>query len=757
MAGESDVNNKKKESMLAFLLAMSAGLPGVCLAEPLPAEAMLADAGDQSEMADLLAIIEEQTEIATKSKLNADYVPGMVTVLKGDEMAVRGMRTVAEALGQVVGIDTRIDRLTDPKLVVRGTGEAFASGNIKYMLNGVDLIDSDSGYSPLLNMPIANVQRIEVIRGPGSAVYGEFAYTGVVNVITRREQSQVYLDVGQNEHLGGGATLSMDDPGSDLSVNLNVSTWQTTGKGVRTGQDFLYGLYEYTYKPLILPLAGVPTFVEPGVADLLNDPAATSNAPGYSHEQKKSSSVTLDARYADSEVLLQWMKDEKGDGFGTVNTLSDVDGLTHQNTYYSLTLSHRYALSRQVSASLKAGALKSEGDYYAQAFPSNFVLMEDDYICQAFGGIPGVCPTPLGDYDSSPDVVILPAGFLGIGHTEEIRRHLGVDFSWRPSERHNVLLALEGAWIDLVDAWEENNLDLATNEYTDGAMVRRPRLEAGAERDILSITLQDEFKVTDNLDLTLGLRRDDYSDVGINVSPRVAAVWRLHKQHILKAQYAEAFRPPTFWEAARGVAGQELKPQTIDTYELAYIFRDVGRVARATLFMSDMKNLISEDSLLNYLNQPGVEQKGAEFEIEARLSDSLRLDANAAYLDMNAKPGTTSIYGYNDWLSHVGLAYQPVHGVTVYGQVKHVSDFYREAIDARDKLSGYTTADLTVSVIDRLASGAALRLGIKNLTDAEMKVPAPYALDGLGNKFPTYVGDYPRPGRLWWMELSYEF
>jgi len=52
------------------------------------------DSEDQEEHLRLLEVIEKHTEIATKTRLNADFVPGIVSVLYGDELQARGIRSV---------------------------------------------------------------------------------------------------------------------------------------------------------------------------------------------------------------------------------------------------------------------------------------------------------------------------------------------------------------------------------------------------------------------------------------------------------------------------------------------------------------------------------------------------------------------------------------------------------------------------------------------------------------------------------------
>ena len=97
---------------------------------------------EQVELQQLLALLEEQTTIATKTRLNSDYVPGMVTVLHGDKLEGTGAHTVWEALARVPGIELSIEETGRKQIVVRGIGRTYASGNIKIMLNGVAMMAS---------------------------------------------------------------------------------------------------------------------------------------------------------------------------------------------------------------------------------------------------------------------------------------------------------------------------------------------------------------------------------------------------------------------------------------------------------------------------------------------------------------------------------------------------------------------------------------------------------------------------------------
>ena len=142
------------------------------------------DNEDNEEILKMLEVIEQHTEIVTKTKLNVDYVPGMITVLYGDELEALGIQTMVEALSLVPGFEISMDQMGLDQIIVRKIGKTFSSGNVKFLLNSVSVNTIFNGFGESIHrIPISLIDRIEVIRGPGSAMHGEFAYVGVVNVM----------------------------------------------------------------------------------------------------------------------------------------------------------------------------------------------------------------------------------------------------------------------------------------------------------------------------------------------------------------------------------------------------------------------------------------------------------------------------------------------------------------------------------------------------------------------------------------------
>jgi len=201
-----------------WIAACGAALACAC------ATASAQEAEDEA-LAELLDVIAEETDIATRSRQNADYVPGIVSVLSGDELRALGARNALDALALVPGIEISRDDVGSATLRVRGLEFFFNTGNVKVLINGVDTSFQISGRnSALLLLPIELVDRIEVIRGPGASVHGDFAFTGLVNVVTRTDRKAVAIEAGSGSARSANASWSGNAGGLAFATNVAATT-----------------------------------------------------------------------------------------------------------------------------------------------------------------------------------------------------------------------------------------------------------------------------------------------------------------------------------------------------------------------------------------------------------------------------------------------------------------------------------------------------------------------------------------------------
>lgn len=126
--------------------------------------------------------------VVTASRYGQDPLdaPSSVTILSGDDLRASGATTIWDALRRVVGVEVASMSSSTPYLGIRGfNGEL--TNKVLWLVDGRSIY-LDFIASPLpINLPVVldEIERVEIIRGPGSAVYGANAVTGVVNIITR--------------------------------------------------------------------------------------------------------------------------------------------------------------------------------------------------------------------------------------------------------------------------------------------------------------------------------------------------------------------------------------------------------------------------------------------------------------------------------------------------------------------------------------------------------------------------------------------
>ena len=163
-----------------------------------------------------------ETAIATKTNMDADHVPGMVTILKGDDLEKRGARTVGEALNFVPGMLISTGNNGNVRNTIRGipTGTSYKT---KMMLNGVPINASPEGEAaPLFFIPIEQVERIEVIRETRLRDLRKMGIFGVINVVTRQEGNRLFGRFGSFESHNAGVVASYDDH-EGFKASLNAS------------------------------------------------------------------------------------------------------------------------------------------------------------------------------------------------------------------------------------------------------------------------------------------------------------------------------------------------------------------------------------------------------------------------------------------------------------------------------------------------------------------------------------------------------
>ncbi|GLR16325.1 vitamin B12 transporter BtuB [Portibacter lacus] len=157
-------------------------------------------------------------------------------IIRAEEIAKFPARDVAGILQYATGVDIRQrgPHGVQSDIGIRGGG--FEQTLI--LINGLKMTDPQTGHH-IMNLPISpeNIERIEIIKGPAARIYGQNAFAGVVNIITKTPdelKGSVNVSAGQNQLLGLGVEMTLPGKKNNqyLSLNRNVS------EGYRYNTDY---------------------------------------------------------------------------------------------------------------------------------------------------------------------------------------------------------------------------------------------------------------------------------------------------------------------------------------------------------------------------------------------------------------------------------------------------------------------------------------------------------------------------------------
>ncbi len=217
-----------------------------------------------------------------------------VNVLTSDQVRNLPVRSVNELLTYVAGVDVRQRGVHGVQADVSIRGGTFDQTLV--MINGVKLNDPQTGHH-LMNLPIDvnNIQRIEVLKGPGARVFGMNAFAGAINIVTKNPDSgyvKAGLQAGDNNL--GGARVAVSLPKGAFRQYFSVAKDFSEGYRYNTDYDITNFFYQSTFGegPHELNVLAGHTEREFGANGFYASPAATDQ-----YEAVQTSLVSLQYRY----------------------------------------------------------------------------------------------------------------------------------------------------------------------------------------------------------------------------------------------------------------------------------------------------------------------------------------------------------------------------------------------------------------------------------------------------------------------------
>ncbi|MFG6431001.1 TonB-dependent receptor plug domain-containing protein [Roseateles sp. LYH14W] len=644
----------------------SALLGSLCCTAGLP----LAAAQAPSEEEELAQVYGDKTtiSIATGAPQALRRAPAVATVITAQDIAAMGATGIDEVLESVPGVHvSRSSNSFAPLYLIRGIHSEFNAQTLM-LLNGVPLTTLFVGNRGLGwgDMPVENIARIEIIRGPGSALYGADAFSGVINVITKTAADVDGVDLGvrvgsfrsRDGWLQYGGRLGAFDVATYLRVGSTDGQRETVSADQQTALDGAFN----TRASLAPAHMNVGFKALDASADLSRD------------------RLRLRASYK--------LRDDLQTGAGVAGALDPVGRYRIERITSDVSWSD-IELGRDWRGTLTASYL-----HYQQTFNAPLQLFPPG----AFGGT-------------------FPKGMLGAPSTWERQVRLAAVAHYSGIQGHNLRIGAGHDDLDMYRTREFKNFTIIASGPATGLPVPLPSdqlqefppAESFAEphrRTVSYVYLQDEWRVAKDWTLTAGLRHDHYSDFGSTTNPRAALVWDANLDLTIKLLYGRAFRAPAFTEqysinnpVIRGNAA--LKPETISTLEAAFSWQArADTQLNLSLFRYGMKDIIrttdTGGGTARFNNIGARHGTGLELDAQWDATRKLRLSGNVA-LQRSIEDATGSDAGYAPRvLLNARADWSLANGWLLGVQANHVADRRRPAGDARAAIADDTTADLTL-------------------------------------------------------------
>ena len=155
-------------------------------------------------------LLEVHVDIASKTSETLASAPSTITVFNRKKIALLGVNNAFELMNFVPGMQSSRGDWVGAVPKDHARGVYLDSGNILVMINGERLNESSFGkasvYMPFI--PVDIIEKVEFIRGPGSALYGSNAFLGVMNIVTKSQDNEMSVAIGNAGQLGAAFSLS---------------------------------------------------------------------------------------------------------------------------------------------------------------------------------------------------------------------------------------------------------------------------------------------------------------------------------------------------------------------------------------------------------------------------------------------------------------------------------------------------------------------------------------------------------------------
>ena len=695
------------------------------------------NAAEEEALLYLLYGDEDMITIATGSQQSIRKAPAVATVITAQDIKEMGATDIDEALETVPGLHVARDVTGyNPIYTFRGIYSNF-NPQVLMLINGIPITNLYLGDRNQIwgGMPVEAIQRIEVIRGPGSAVYGADAFAGVINIITKKrediKQPEIGWRRGSFDTWDGWGKYSGDWGGFDVAFVLEYHN--TNGQDEKIDAD----------------------------AQTLFDSAfgtSASLAPDSVNLGRENIDARLDIARGQWRLRAGLQRRRNWENAaGVAQALDDhnkyrSDRWNVDITYHDPEFAKNWDLTAQLSYLDTSQMIQQD----LRLFPPGTVLP-----IGADGNI---------NVNNPNGQVQFSDGF--VGNPEVWERHTRVNLSafYTGYQRHVLRGGVGFYYGDLYKVRERKNFGPGVIDGTispiDGTLtnVSGTPFVFLPEKDRTNYYafLQDVWSLANDWELTTGVRYDYYSDFGGTLNPRLALVWSTRHDLTTKVIYGRAFRAPAFVEtrAANNPANlgnPDLDPETLDSLEVALDFK-VTNDLRAGLnifhyWWDDIILFVPDPGGVTRTARNAGQQNGYGLELEAEWNptSNFRVVGNYAYQHSEDRKTNRDAGNAPHHQLYLRAKWEFLPSWQLNPQFNWVIDRDRVSGDNRPGIDDYAIVDLTLRRKD-FKNHWEFALAVKNLFDINAREPSP-----AGVPTASIPDDLPLAGRSFFGEVRYRF
>lgn len=569
-------------------------------------------------------LMNQEVSIATKSPVTVKQAPSIVSIITKEEIELSTARNLKELLMQIPGFEFTARVNGFEGVGFRGVMDFRSSSRFLLLQDGKPMnevfTDMSFGMS-YSSVDIYAIERIEIIRGPGSALFGKNAFLSVINIVTK--------NASQDER---------------VSTRVEYGSFNAYRAIVSAGKHW------DAKKQLKVTLNHIHS-----------DITDTEGADDYGRlfpwsEGSQQSSLLLNSTLGNFQLHLSGML------FRFNSSLYDTyadRGSLHYSLLYKKSLSEKLNITTRFY-----------GQYQKNTEHHEYIRANDDFEI-----------IPATDTTSAVQLKdIYPDGVYYSPYYSEYLTGLDIMSELLFSERNQLLTGIQVSAYGVYALEILSNLNLRTGDYYPGyTRYNLPLDSLGWFEDgehhyaSMGIYAQDIWYPIEKLGITIGARLDMNSEIGPVLNPRVGITYMFNQCYSAKLLYGQAFKAPSPSEQYKTLGfafgNPDLESEYIKTidFEIAQSFEKISN--RINVFYNIIDNMIYAETVVSvdpsnrYYNLGTNRSMGFELESKQRITTWIYSYLNYSY---NKSVNRKTIDGIVDEFDHYDISPHKINaGITL--------------------------------------------------------------------------------------------